>query len=136
MSVPQLIEFDKIGSLELGYISVAENARLPFAIQRVFWTYFTPDSVIRGEHAHREGQQLIFATHGRIEFTVENTAGEKTDYLLDAPNQGLYIPRLHWGRIKFSHDAVLMSLTSLPYDEADYIRSYTEFKQLGNDEIQ
>jgi len=42
----------------------------------------------------------------------------------------LYIPRLYWRTIKFSHNAVLMCLASMEYDEQDYIRSYEEFKLL------
>ena len=136
MSVPKLIEFAKTGSLELGYISVAENSALPFDIKRVYWTYLTPDSIIRGHHAHRELEQLIFATNGRIEFVLEDVHGQKTTYLLQSPNMGLYIPRLYWRTIKFSRDAVLMCLSSQEYEEQDYIRSYSEFKQLSANEIQ
>ncbi|SHL53907.1 sugar 3,4-ketoisomerase [Hymenobacter psychrotolerans] len=136
MSIPKLIEVAKIGSLELGYISVAENSHLPFAIKRVYWTYFTPDSVIRGHHAHRDLEQLIFATTGRIEFTLEDMYGQVSEYILDAPNKGLYIPRMYWRTIKFSHNAVLMCLTSMEYDEQDYIRSYEEFKKISSYEIQ
>ncbi|GAB2705113.1 dTDP-6-deoxy-3,4-keto-hexulose isomerase [Hymenobacter frigidus] len=135
MSVSRLIEFAKIGSSELGYISVAQNSTLPFEIKRVYWTYFTPDSVVRGHHAHWDLEQLIFATNGRIEFVLEDVRGQKTEYVLDSPNIGLYIPRLHWRTIKFSHSAVLMCLTSMEYDEQDYIRLYSEFKKLTAHEI-
>lgn len=136
MSVPQLIEFAKIGSSELGYISVAQNSVLPFEIKRVYWTYYTPDSVVRGHHAHWDLEQLIFATNGRIEFVLEDVKGKKTEYVLESPNVGLYIPKLYWRTIKFSHSAVLMCLTSMEYDERDYIRLYSEFIKLTADEIQ
>ena len=79
---------------------------------------------------------MIFATNGRIEFVLENMKGQKKQYVLDSPNLGLYIPQLYWRTIKFSHSAVLMCLTSMEYDEQDYIRSYSEFKHLTTDEIQ
>lgn len=130
MSIPRLIEFPKIGSPALGYITVGQNSSLPFPIQRVYWTYFTPDSVIRGNHAHHELEQLIFATSGRIEFTLEDLNGKVETFLLDSPNIGLYIPRYHWRTIKFSHNAVLMCLASAEYVEGEYIRSYEDFKAL------
>jgi dTDP-4-dehydrorhamnose 3,5-epimerase-like enzyme len=136
MNQPSLIEFPKIGASHLGYISVAQKRDLPFEIKRVYWTYFTPDSVIRGHHAHRDLEQLIFATSGQIEFTLEDTSGTKTRYNLDSPTVGLFIPRLYWRTIKFSHNAVLMCLASMEYDEQDYIRSYEEFKSLKPNEIQ
>ncbi|MFD2718417.1 sugar 3,4-ketoisomerase [Hymenobacter monticola] len=133
MEGPRFIDFPKIGSSALGYISVAQNSALPFEIKRVYWTYFTPDSMIRGHHAHHELQQLIFATSGIIEFTLEDLDGNQQTYLLDSPNKGLYIPRLYWRTIKFSHNAVLLCLASMEYEESDYIRSYYEFTKLRAD---
>ena len=130
MSVPCLVEFSKIGSPSLGYISVGENSSLPFAIQRVYWTYFTPDSVIRGHHAHHDLEQLIFATSGRIEFVLEDLYSNENLFVLDSPNVGLYIPQMHWRTIKFSHSAVLLCLASMEYLEEDYIRNYSDFKAL------
>jgi dTDP-4-dehydrorhamnose 3,5-epimerase-like enzyme len=130
MAVPHLIELSKIGSPSLGYITVGQNSALPFTIQRVYWTYFTPDSVIRGHHAHRDLEQLIFAVSGRIEFVLESTDGKSEKFVLDSPNVGLYIPRHYWRTIKFSHNAVLMCLASMEYKEDEYIRDYEEFKAL------
>ena len=128
MPVPFLIDFPKIGSPALGYISLAQNSALPFEVKRVYWTYYTPDSVIRGHHAHRELEQLIFATSGQIEFTLEGPDGKVETFQLHAPNTGLYIPRRYWRTIKFSHNAVLLCLASLEYEESDYIREYDDFK--------
>ena len=130
MTVPQLIGFSKIGSPDLGYITVAQNSSLPFEVARVYWTYYTPDSVIRGHHAHYALEQVIFATSGRIEFELEGMDGVKLSFLLESPHIGLYIPRLYWRTIKFSHNAVLMCLASMEHEEADYIRDYQTFKNL------
>lgn len=130
MTSPQLIEFSKIGSPALGYITVGQNSALPFTVQRVYWTYYTPDSVVRGHHAHHELEQLIFATSGRIEFVLESLDGRAETFVLDSPHVGLYIPRLFWRTIKFSHNAVLMCLASMEYSEEDYIREYEDFRAL------
>jgi dTDP-4-dehydrorhamnose 3,5-epimerase-like enzyme len=123
-----LIQFEKRGSSSLGYITVAE--KLPFQIKRVYWTYYAPHEVIRGHHAHKELEQIIFAVSGSISFELENLKGEKQSFLLDKPNTGLFIPRLHWRTMEFSHNAVLLCLASEEYDEDDYIRDYTAFQSL------
>ena len=131
MAIPRLIELPKIGSPALGYITVAENSTLPFIIQRVYWTYFTPDLVERGQHAHRELEQIVFATSGRIEFALEGLDSQVQVFVLDSPNIGLYIPCGYWRTIKFSHNAVLMCLASMEYNEQEYIRNYSDFKALA-----
>lgn len=131
MAVPRLIELRKTGSPMLGYITVAQNSELPFEIKRVYWTYYTPDSVIRGNHAHHELEQFIFATSGRIEFLLEGLDGKTEKFILDSPNVGLYIPRYYWRTIQFSHNAVLMCLASMEYFEEDYIRDYKEFAKIS-----
>lgn len=127
---PSIINFSQIGSSELGYISVAEyKDSVPFDIKRVYWTYFTPNHVIRGGHSHINLQQLIVAVSGIIEFTLESKQGCKFNFKLDKPNLGLYIPKGYWRDIKFSHNAVLLCLASEKYDEFDYVRDYNEFKK-------
>ncbi|MEN4759370.1 FdtA/QdtA family cupin domain-containing protein [Chryseobacterium sp. C39-AII1] len=129
MAEPQIITLDKIGSSELGYITIAEAQKnIPFDIQRVYWTYFTPQDVTRGGHAHRNLQQVIFAVSGTITFNTEDKAGNKNNFVLDHPTKGLYIPKLVWRDIQFSHNAVLLCLASELYDENDYFRDFEEFK--------
>ena len=130
MAVPHLLKFSKIGSPSLGYITMAQNSALPFEIKRVYWTYLTPETIVRGHHAHHNLEQLIFATSGRIEFTLEGLNGEQQAFVLDSPQVGLYIPRLYWRTIRFSAGAVLLCLASMEYEEADYIRSYHDFTEL------
>lgn len=123
---PQLLRFDKTGTSTLGFISVAE--KLPFEIQRVYWTYYGPHDVIRGHHAHKKLKQIIVAVSGVIKFELEDITGEKTRYVLDSPEIGLYIPKMYWRTIQFSHNAVLLCLASEIYNESDYIRDYNYFK--------
>lgn len=125
---PQFLQFDKIGSSRLGYISVAENFdNIPFEVQRVYWTYFTPQDVTRGGHAHLALEQVIVAVSGTITFMTEDLQGNKTEFILDSPEKGLYIPKHIWRDIKFSHNAVLLCLASEKYSEGDYIREYEKF---------
>ncbi|MCX6101829.1 MAG: FdtA/QdtA family cupin domain-containing protein [Proteobacteria bacterium] len=132
---PSLINFGSMGSSELGYISVAEGNKLfPFQIKRVYWTYFTPQNVIRGRHAHRRLEQIIFAISGVIDCETEMIDGQIVRFRLDEPNMGLFLPINCWHEMKFSHAAVLMCLASMEYDETDYIRDYSEFKKVRENE--
>lgn len=128
MNKPKIILFDKIGASDLGFITVAESGgNVPFEIKRVYWTYFTPQDVKRGGHAHKELEQIIFAVSGNIIFNTENLNREVEQFVLDSPSKGLYIPKLIWRDIQFSHNAVLLCIASQAYDENDYIRNYDEF---------
>jgi dTDP-4-dehydrorhamnose 3,5-epimerase-like enzyme len=128
---PHILELDSIGSSSLGYITVAEFPNnIPFEVKRTYWTYYTPNNVERGNHAHKQLQQLIISVAGVIEFDLESQKGEIFKFKLDNPNQGLYIPKGYWRIIHFSHNAVLLCLASLEYDANDYIRDYNEFKNI------
>ncbi len=127
---PKTIILDQIGDKELGYISVVEAERLlPFQIKRVYWTYFTPHEVIRGNHAHKNLYQAIFAVSGEIEFKLIDRTGKEHNVKLSKPNVGLVIPPIVWREIKFSHSAVLLCLASEEFSEEDYIRDVDSFNQ-------
>ncbi|RSK36049.1 sugar 3,4-ketoisomerase [Hymenobacter metallilatus] len=129
-TVPCLLDFARMGSDAIGYLTVAQRSGLPFAIQRVYWTYQVPPDTIRGGHAHHDLEQLIFAVNGQIGLSLEGVKGDKHEFMLSQPDQGLYVPRLYWRDITFSDQAVLMCLASEEYTEDDYIREYSEFKKL------
>jgi len=47
------------------------------------------------------------------------------------PRRGLLIPAMVWGtQYRYSSDAVLLVLASLPYDGSDYVRDYDEYLKL------
>jgi len=128
---PHFLQFNKIGSSNLGYISVAENSEnIPFEVKRVYWTYYTPQDVTRGGHAHYDLEQVIVSVSGTITFTTEDLNGNKEEFVLDSPDKGLYIPKLIWRDIKFSHNAVLLCMASEKYIASDYIRDYKTFLEL------
>lgn len=128
---PYLIEFPKLGEPSIGYISVTEQSQLvPFAVQRIFWTYYTPESILRGRHAHHLTEQVLVAAAGRITVTTELADGTIELFRLEDPHMGLYVPPQAWHTIQYSHSAVQLVLASVPYQEADYIRNHDEFKRI------
>lgn len=131
MNKPYIIDFPKIGDAEIGYISVSESKKnIPFDIKRVFWSYYTPDNVVRGRHAHHQTEMILIATLGRIIVNTEMPSGELKVFSLEKPNQGLYLPKYCWHTMQYSHIAVQLVLASELYDEKDYIRNYDEFKRI------
>jgi len=129
--MPHIINFKRIGKPAEGYISIAEaQNEIPFEIKRNFWTYFTPEEVVRGRHAHYETEMVLIALSGRIVVNTEMPDGSLNVFVLDKPDVGLYMPKLCWHTMQYSHNAVQLVVASTVYNEADYIRSYEDFKKL------
>lgn len=110
-----------------GYLSVVENGLdIPFDIKRIYYLYMVPE-VARGAHAHKELQQLLIATSGSLDITLDDGVDKKT-FHLDKPWKGLLVVPGLWRDLdNFSGGTVLMCLASEHYDAADYIRDYDEF---------
>ena len=130
MNTPHLIQLPKLGDPAIVYISVIEQHEgIPFEVKRIFWTYYTPESIVRGRHAHHTTEQVIIAAAGRIIATTELANGDIQLFRLEDPHVGLYVPPCAWHTMQYSHSAVQLVLASQPYDEADYIRDHQEFRE-------
>ena len=130
MNSPHLIQLPKLGDQAIGYISVIEQQQVvPFEIKRIFWTYYTPESIVRGRHAHHATELVLIAASGRILVTTELADGEIQLFRLEDPHVGLYVPPCAWHTMQYSHSAVQLALASQSYDEADYIRDHQAFQQ-------
>ncbi len=124
---PKKILFNKHGSSREGYLTASTIREIPFPIRRVFWTYFTPQSVIRGRHAHKKTTIVLIALSGKIIVTTETPKGQKKTFVLDKPNEGLIIPPLVWHTQRYSHTATQLAIASHPYDPKEYIRLYETY---------
>lgn len=128
MEKPYLIQFSKIGEEAIGHLSVAENQKeIPFDIKRVYWVYGTPSDVERGNHAHKEGRQLLIAVSGSIEIVLIGENREELVFLLNDPSVGLYVPKMYWRKLHFEHQAVCLCLANTCYDPDDYIFDFDRF---------
>jgi len=128
---PRIIDFPKIGKTIEGYISVAEKETLPFEVKRVYWTYFTPESIHRGGHAHHGLEQILVAVAGKIVVTTQMPGEEEQRFILETADKGIFLPKYCWHEMKYSHNAVQMCIANMPYEVSDYIRDYEEFKKLS-----
>jgi UDP-2-acetamido-3-amino-2,3-dideoxy-glucuronate N-acetyltransferase len=100
---------------------------LPFQPQRCFLVFDVPTKELRGEHAHRRCEQLLVCIGGSVNVLCDDGV-RRQEFVLDSPEIGLHMGPMVWGtQYRYSKDAVLMVLASLPYDATDYIRSYEAF---------
>ena len=115
-----------------GYLSVIEGGKdIPFEIKRIYYLYMVPEAA-RGAHAHKELQQLLVATSGSVDITLDDGKEKKT-FHLDRPWKGLLVVPGLWRDLdNFSGGTVLMCLASEKYDEGDYIRDYEAFLAYKN----
>ena len=111
-------------------IAIESGVQVPFEIKRVFYIYGTKPNVPRGQHSHHKTKQYLIAVNGSCQVTLDD-GKEKVTHLLDQPHIGLFQDAMVWGTMHdFSPDCVLLVLANAHYDEADYIRSYDDFKKL------
>ena len=114
-----------------GNLTVAEQMKnIPFPIARVYWTYDIPAGESRGGHAHRSCEEIIIATSGSFNVTLDD-GKEKQTFYLNHPYQGLYVGTNVWRTLDdFASGSVCLVLASELFDEDEYIYDYEEFKQI------
>ena len=114
-----------------GSLTVGEFDRsIPFTVKRYFMVFDVPSMETRGEHAHRECHQFLICVRGSCA-VVADDGTHRQEFLLDRPDVGVHLPPMVWGiQYKYSADAVLLVYASHYYDNSDYIRNYSEFRQL------
>ena len=125
----------KIHEREKGTLSFVENLEnIPFAIKRIFYLYDIPGGESRGAHAHKECHQFLIAGSGSFNVLLYDGKSKKT-VTLNQPYKGLHIPPGIWAsEVNFSSGSVCLVLASHKFDESDYIREYSNFLKLKNEE--
>jgi dTDP-4-dehydrorhamnose 3,5-epimerase-like enzyme len=128
----EIIELPKIIDPR-GNLSFFENSnQIPFVIKRSYWIYDVPGGETRGSHAFKESHEFIIALSGSFD-VVLNDGEKEGKYSLNRSYYGLYVPNLLWRRLEnFSTNSLALIVSSIPYDEADYVRDFTEFKNIKN----
>ena len=134
MQLPTIIELPKFTDPR-GNLSFLENEnQIPFNVARSYWIYDVPGGETRGGHAFKENEEFIIALSGAFD-VVLNNGKEKLRFQLNRSYYGLYVPKGWWREMEnFSTNSVAFVLSSIQYDENDYIRNYEEFKSWANEE--
>ena len=108
------------------------NKHIPFEIKRTYWIYDVPGGEIRGSHASKESQEFIVALSGSFDVVLHDGMKE-TRYSLNRSYFGLYVPNMLWRRLEnFSTNSLALIVSSVFYEEKDYIRDFSDFKQTVN----
>jgi oxalate decarboxylase/phosphoglucose isomerase-like protein (cupin superfamily) len=133
MDIPKIINLPKIIDPR-GNLSFFENSiQIPFDIKRTYWIYDVPGGEIRGSHAFKESHEFIIALSGSFDVVLNDGENEMKNSL-NRSYYGLYVPNLLWRSIEnFSTNSLALIVSSIPYDTADYIRDFEEFKILRNE---
>jgi hypothetical protein len=127
-----LIHLPQLGE-RIGHITPVNNStEIPFDVKRIFYLYDIPGGESRGAHAHKECHQFLIAASGSFEVLVDDGKIKK-QVQLNRPNMGLHIPPGIWAaEVNFSSGAICLVLASTAYDEADYIRNYSQYLEYCN----
>ena len=89
-----------------------------------------PSLETRGEHAHGECHQFLICVSGSCAVVADDGANCQ-EFVLDRQDLGIQLPPMVCGiQYKYSADAVVLVFASHYYDSSDYIRDYSQFRQL------
>lgn len=104
---------------------------IPFEIKRLYYITNLESSVsIRGMHAHRELEQIIFCIQGSFTLGLDDGINQQK-LLMNKVNVGVRLGKMLWHTMEdFSRGCVVLVVASDFYDEQDYIRDYAEFLKL------
>ncbi len=111
-----------------GYLSPIEaKVDVPFDIKRVFFVYGVKPGDVRGVHAHYVTEQVLICLTGRCDVVCKDGANTKS-YVLDSPDQALYIPAMIWDEQTYEDEKTkLLVLANTKYNKSDYIFDFDEF---------
>ncbi|WP_264520756.1 sugar 3,4-ketoisomerase [Flavobacterium sp. N1994] len=127
----QVIDIKKVHDTR-GNLSVIEDNAIPFEMKRVYYLYDIPSGGRRGGHSHKNQQEFLVALSGSFDVILNDGSEEKT-VTLNKPNVGLLIVNGIWRELhNFSSGSVCLVLASGIFEEADYIRDYTDYKLSKN----
>jgi acyl-[acyl carrier protein]--UDP-N-acetylglucosamine O-acyltransferase len=111
-------------------VAYEHDEQLPYRAARAYLVFDVHGNQARAEHAHRECHETLVCAAGSLDVLVD-TGSARAQVRLQNPAVGLYLPPMTW-RVIVNHSpgAVLMVLSSLPYDPDDYIRDYPTWEAM------
>ena len=130
-----ILHFADLGD-ERGKLVVIEGGKaIHFDIRRVFYTYGSDSTVVRGQHANRESEFVLINVAGKSKVRITDGT-EEFIVELNKPMMGVYIPKMIWKDMyDFSADSVLLVLASTHYDGKEYIRNYDDYLKIMKGKI-
>ena len=114
-----------------GNLFISEGRKnIDFDIKRVYFiNNLANHKAVRGMHAHRKLEQVIFCINGSFTLHLDDGVVKQRIKLSD-PALGIRVGPMLWHSMSsFSYDCVILVLASDYFDESDYIRDYDVFLQ-------
>lgn len=128
----QIIQFPKIADPRGNLTFLQHPQQIPFPIQRVFWTYDVPGGEQRGGHAYLQQHEIIISLSGSFDVVVRYADDSTKTFSLNRSYFGLWLPPLTWRHMEnFSTNAFSLHLSSMGYNQEDYLRDFELYKQMG-----
>ena len=121
------VEYFRISVDNRGNLIPIDFDELPFTPKRVFIVNSVPQSITRGQHAHKQCKQVILCLTGEVWIITYN--GEYVPNIL-FPGQAIYIPPMIWCSQVFYDNGNIEVFASEKYDEDDYIRNFQEYSEI------
>jgi hypothetical protein len=124
-----LVRLRFVKDLPDGNLFIAEGKRsVPFGIKRVYFiNNLANPNAIRGKHAHRTLEQVLFCINGSFVLHLDDGSAKQRITVND-PSCGVRLGPLLWHTMSsFSYDCVILVLASDWFQESDYIRDYELF---------
>jgi UDP-2-acetamido-3-amino-2,3-dideoxy-glucuronate N-acetyltransferase len=122
-----LIEVPLVEDLRGNLVAREVGKGLPFAPARCFLVFDVKSKEVRGEHAHRQCDQLLVCVRGSV-MAVCDDGRTRQEFRLEDPTTGLLVPAMVWGtQYRYTPDAMLLVFASRAYEPDDYIRDYDQF---------
>lgn len=107
-------------------------SEIPFEPKRLFIIDNVPEGAVRGEHAHKQQQQLLICLRGKVAVLQQNN--DSVCSIMMIQGDVLLIDRKVWAHQQYFDNASVLVLCSGEYDRLDYITDLDEFKDyLRND---
>lgn len=123
----RIIDMPRIQDPRGNLTFVEGGQQIPFDIKRVYYLYDVPGGSERGGYAHLGLHQFVIAMSGSFDIVLDDGFDKKRIHL-NRSYLGLYLPPMTWRELdNFSSGSVCMVLASERYDEADYLRDYSDF---------
>jgi len=127
MSAPRLIPIPGFAD-HRGTLSVVEwEQHLPFVPKRFYWIDHADSAAFRGAHCHWKDEEVMIALRGSFAVLADDGA-TRTEFLMDRPDAGLYIPAGVWHQVYGFRDGALCAvLASGTYSPGQDCHDYQEF---------
>jgi len=110
-----------------GILRVFKSENIPFEVKRVFSVVNAKMGAKRGQHAHKQCNQLICCIAGEVNLICDDGESQ-TERLLSPRTDAIWVPCGVWAEQDYQKDnSMIIVFCDQDYDESDYIRNYEEF---------